>query len=75
MYLCISCDEERNPPHRITTMTTSATKVTVLDLFRNWKTALYGGRRALADFQVTPPLGSNIVEKCSLADELRGREM
>ena len=50
------------PCHNSTTRPARATKTRKRVLVRKWTTALDGGNRALADFHVTPPLGSSIVQ-------------
>lgn len=60
---CISAAEVLIPRHNNTTTPERATKRRNRVRVRKLNIALEGGSRALADFQVTPPLGRSIVEK------------
>ena len=60
-YLCISFAEPLSPLHSNTLVTVKATRTNIRVRNTNLRTCWYGGSRALADFQVTPPLGSSMV--------------
>jgi len=59
--LCISFAEPLSPLHSNTLVTVKATRTNIRVRNTNLRTCWYGGSRALADFQVTPPLGSSMV--------------
>lgn len=59
-YLDIASVETLIPLHNNTINVVSAMTPNTLVRARNATNARHGGKRALADFQVTPPLGSSI---------------
>lgn len=59
-YFCIPDADLLMPRHSRITRPVTATETKNRVRVRRMRTALNGGRPALADFQLTPPLGSNM---------------
>lgn len=61
-YFCISDADLLTPRHKRRTRPVTANETRKRVRVRRTRTARHGGRRALADFQVTPPFGNNMVD-------------
>jgi hypothetical protein len=60
-YFCISEADLLTPRHNRMMRPVTAKETRKRVLVRRTKTARHGGRRDLADFQLTPPFGSNMM--------------
>jgi hypothetical protein len=82
-YFCIPDADLLTPRHSRITRPVTAIETKNRVRVRRTRTALHGGRPALADFQLTPPFGSNMFrgetryvdEGIRVVDEGRGRKV